>query len=108
ALRYLQRLPDIARNLPPAVQPLIFLTQGSINDANASASDLRTAVEAYWRAAFAALPTDAIMIQTGILRAPGNNPADALSAAVRDGFTAACSALDPEGKRSGFIETRAP
>lgn len=108
SLRYAQRLPDIVSNVPSPRQPLIFLTQGSINDVNASTSDLRTAVEAYWRAAFAALPTDAIMIQTGILRAPGNNPADTLSAAVRDGFAAACSAFDPEGKRSGFIETRAP
>ena len=107
-ITYAERLPDIAAHLPGGEQPLIFLTQGSINDAGASAADLRAAVEAYWNAAFAALPADAVMIQTGILRAAGNNPPDALSAAVRDGFAAVCAARDPLGKRSGFIETRAP
>ncbi|WP_294192294.1 SGNH/GDSL hydrolase family protein [uncultured Sphingomonas sp.] len=108
SIRYAPRLGDIAAHLPPPQQPLIFLTQGSINDAGASVADLRAAVSAYWTEAFARLPDDAIMVQTGILRAPGSNPSDAQSAAVREGFAEAQAVADPGGKRSFFIETRAP
>ena len=107
-VRYGQRLGEIAANLPPAHQPLIFLTQASINDAGRSEAEIQAAVTAYWTEAFARLPGDAVMVQTGILRAPGNAPSDAQSAAVRAGFDAVCAAEDPQGKRSFFVETRAP
>ncbi|QPT08601.1 hypothetical protein [Sphingomonas paucimobilis] len=108
SIPYRQRLGEIAANLPPANVPLIFLTQASINDAGRSEADLKAAVVAYWTEAFARLPADAVMVQTGILRAPGNAPSDEQSAAVRAGFEAVRATEDPEGKRSFFIETRAP
>ncbi len=108
SVRYVERLADIAAHLPSETHPLIFVTQGSINDTPATDAALQAAVQSYWTAAFAALPDDAVMVQTGILRAQGNNPNDAHSAAVRDGFTAACAIADPQGRRSGYIETRVP
>ncbi|MGI8364871.1 SGNH/GDSL hydrolase family protein [Sphingomonas paucimobilis] len=108
SIRYGLRLAEIAAHLPPSHQPLIFLTQASINDAGRAEADIQAAVIDYWTEAFARLPSDAVMVQTGILRAPGNAPSDAQSAAVRAGFQAVCAVEDPDGKRSFFIETRAP
>ncbi|GAA0672659.1 hypothetical protein FHT00_001689 [Sphingomonas insulae] len=106
--RYMDRLVDLADAADTAGRPIVFLTQGSINDDYTDASDaaLQAAVEAYWRAAWARLPAGTIMIQTGVMRRVDGGSPDTRSAAVRQGFVAVAADLDPKGLRSGFIETR--
>lgn len=105
-MAYRTRVPDLVAAAPTDGRPYLVVVQGSINDSNApSAAALQAEVEAVWRLIFAQLP-DAFLVQTGILRAPGNNTDTAKADAVRLGFLAAQAAYDPAGKRSGFIDTR--
>lgn len=104
---YAARLGELAA-VPDDGRGMLFVTQGSINDGAAAPAALRQAVAGYWHRAFAMLPVGAFAVQTGILRADGADVSDALSEAVRLGFADACGVHDPQGRRSGFVETRGP
>lgn len=106
--KYITRLPDIIGAIPDDGRPMIFVAQGSIND-RAAPSDaaVQDAAEAFWRAAFSALPHDAVMVHVEMMRSAGDVATDARASAATAGFVAACAGFDPGSRRSGVIRTRA-
>ena len=103
---YRSRIADIINYTPTDTsRPYLVVVQGSINDNGQNTTSLQTEVQAFWSQLFAALP-HAYFVQTGVMRGPANNPGDTINTAVKNGFLAAQAIYDPQGTRSGWIETR--